>query len=188
MVRPALLAGVKIKAGDGRTRQIIIGFLIIAGVGAAFVLAFLTTFIPGVIGEWASMILGFVTTPVFLEITFFTIGLLIVLTLNHLRIKKEGEGWVYLEQVDDPSAPKDLPEHAKWAAYRTSPLPGEEPGLLAQAEGALEIRDFTEAAELIALMSDAERKRPEVLALRIRLARATGREDLARRLESEEIL
>jgi hypothetical protein len=36
-------------------------------------------------------------------------------------------------------------------------------------------------------MADEERKRPEVVALRIRLARATGREELAKRLESGEI-
>lgn len=163
-----------------------IGMLIIAAVGAAFVLAFLATFIPGMVGEWASMTLGFVTTPVFLEISFFCIGLLIVLSLNHVRMKKEGDGWVYLERVDDPSAPVDLPEHAKWAAYREPPLPGEEPGLLAQAEGAVEIGDFDAAAEAIATMDDEERKRPEVTALRIRLARATGREALAKRLESGE--
>jgi len=167
-------------------RQTVIGILIIAGVGAAFVLAFLATFIPGIVGEWASMLLGFVTTPVFLEITFFCIGLMIVLLLNHLRMKREGDGWVYLERVDDPEAPQDLPEHAKWAAYREPPLPGEEPGLLAQAEGATAIGDYDAAAEAISAMGDAELQRPEVLALRIRLARASGKEDLARRLDSGE--
>jgi hypothetical protein len=178
---------VKNDRGDGRARQVVIGMLIIAGVGVVFVLAFLATFIPGVVGEWASMMLGFVTTPVFLEISFFCIGLMIVLTLNHVRMKKEGDGWVYLERVDVPSAPGDLPEHAKWATYREPPLPGEEPGLLAQAEGAAEIGDYDAAAEAIAAMADEERKRPEVVVLRIRLARATGREELAKRLESGEI-
>ncbi|HEY8990425.1 MAG TPA: hypothetical protein VIM46_00465, partial [Luteolibacter sp.] len=59
------------------------------------------------------------------------------------------------------------------------------PGLLAQAEGALAIGDFEATAEALAAMDEAELARPETRRLRIALARATGRDELARRLEAE---
>jgi Tfp pilus assembly protein PilF len=76
-----------------------------------------------------------------------------------------------------------LPEHAKFAVYREKPLPGEMPSLLAQAEGAMAIGDYNAAAEWIAAMSEAELKREATLSLRLQLAKATGRDELAERLE-----
>ena len=54
-----------------------------------------------------------------------------------------------------------------------------------RVEGALAIRDFDAAVTALGAMSSEELHRPEVKALRIELARATGHEDLAGRLESE---
>jgi hypothetical protein len=54
-----------------------------------------------------------------------------------------------------------------------------------QAEGALAIGDHETAAQVIAAMPETELGRPEVLALRVDLARATGKVELAARLESE---
>jgi hypothetical protein len=124
---------------------------------------------------------GLATTPFLLEISFALFGLSLVLVINHLRQKKDGEELVYLEQVDDPAG---LPDHASWALYRNPPLAGEEPSLQAQAEGALAIGDHETAAECIAAMPDAELRQPETLALRIELARLTGRHEVAVELEA----
>ena len=77
-----------------------------------------------------------------------------------------------------------MPEHAAWALYR-DPLAGEVPPLLVQAEGALAIGDHETAAECLAAMPEEELKRADVLAVRLDLARATGRSELAAQLERE---
>lgn len=138
--------------------------------------------VPGFLGEWLGFMVGVVTTPFLLEISFAVFGLTLVLVINHLRQKKAGDELVYLEQVSDEAG---LPEHASWALYREPPLAGEEPSLHAQAEGALAIGDHQTAAECIAAMPEADLKRPETLALRIELAKATGRGDLALELEAQ---
>ena len=68
---------------------------------------------------------------------------MIVISLNIWRQRKDGDEFVYLEQVAGPDAPADLPEHAKWAVYRQKPLDPEAPSLLAQAEGAFAIGDYS---------------------------------------------
>jgi hypothetical protein len=129
--------------------------------------------------------IGIVTTPFFMEASFAILGLVIVISLNHWRQHKDGDELVYLEQVAGPDVPVDLPEHAKWALYRDKPLDAEAPTLLAQAEGAFAIGDYPAAAEWIGEMGHDELKLPETLRLRLDLATATGRTDLARQLEDE---
>ena len=138
--------------------------------------------VPGFLGEWLGFMVGVVTTPFLLEISFGLFGLTLVLLINHLRQNKSGDELVYLEQVEDPAG---LPEHASWAVYRDPPLAGEEPSLQAQAEGALAIGDHQTAAECIAAMPETDLKQPETLALRIELAKATGRGDLAAEVEAQ---
>ncbi|MBC8127044.1 MAG: hypothetical protein H8M99_07860 [Gloeobacteraceae cyanobacterium ES-bin-144] len=137
--------------------------------------------LPGLLGEWIGMMIGLMTTPFFLEASFFVIGLTLVVAINHWNQKRDGEEFVYLEQVKGGAS--KLPDHAKWAIYQKEPLAGEEPSLLAQAEGALAIGDYEAATELIGKMSEAEMKRPETLRLRIELAKSTGREELVGELE-----
>ena len=141
--------------------------------------------LPGVLGEWIGMMVGLATTPFLLEATFLILGLVIVLAINGWRRRRDGDDLVYLEQVDGADVEGGLPEHAKWALYRDKPLAGESPSLLARAEGAVAIGDFQSAAEFIAAMPEAELKSPETLALRLELARATGREALAGQLRDE---
>ena len=138
--------------------------------------------VPGFLGEWLGFMMGMATTPFLLEISFALFGLTLVLVINHLRQTKAGDELVYLEQVNEPAG---LPEHASWAVYREPPLAGEEPSLHAQAEGALAIADHETAAECIAAMTEDELKLPQTLALRIDLAKATGREQLAAELEAQ---
>ena len=171
---------------DERVKQVGLGVLIIL---ALCILVPGTLigwrYIPGFWGEWIGTIIGVMTTPFFMEASFAIIGLMIVFALNHWHQVKDGDEFVYLEQVDGPDAPADLPDQARWALYREKPLEGMEPTLLEQAEGAFGIGEFALTAEWIALMGKDELKQPETLALRLALAKATGREDLLAHLEAQ---
>ena len=142
-------------------------------------------YLPGVLGEWIGMMVGLMTTPFIMETSFILLGLVIVIGLNYFRTAKEGDEFVYLEQVTGPDLPKDLPDQAKWAVYLAKPLTAETPSSLAMAEGAFAIGDYPTASEWIGTMNQAELKRPTTLRLRLELAKATGKTELAERLEKE---
>lgn len=142
-------------------------------------------FLPGLLGEWVGTMIGVMTTPFFLEASFVILGFIIVISLNVWRRHREGDELVYLEQVHGPDVPKDLPDQAGWAVYRDEPPLGEEPGTVVKIEGALEIGDFSAAAELLAELDETELRKPEILRLRLRMARLTGRSDLIEKLDRE---
>jgi len=171
---------------DERVRQVAVGAVIVAAI-AVLAVSFLLGWraLPGLLGEWVGIMVGIMSTPVFLEISFVIIGTLIVLAVNHWRQYKDGDEFVYLDQVAGADLPADLPDQAKWALFREQPLEGDGPSLLTQAEGALAIGDHSSAAEFIALMNRDELIEPEVLRLRRDLAQATGRHDLVKHLEME---
>lgn len=171
---------------DNRVKQIAVGvgILVVLTLTVCGVLVG-WRYLPGLLGEWLGMMVGVLTTPFFLEASFIFIGLTLVVAINHWRQKRDGDEFVYLEQVDGLDVPTGLPEHAKWAVYREKPLPGEMPSLLAQAEGAMAIGDHEAVTEWIGAMSEAELKLPETLELRLELAKATCRADLVGPLESE---
>jgi len=168
---------------DERFKQVAVGVVVLAIVLVVTLGVRLASFLPGIVGDFFGIITGILSTPIMLEISFFTIGLMIVFAINHWRMKRDGDEFVYLDQIPEPEA-LNLPDHAKFAIYQTPPLPGEEPSLLAQAEGAVEIGDYDAASAALEAMTDAELHLPDTTALRIRLARATGHENLARRLEN----
>ncbi len=141
--------------------------------------------LPGLLGEWVGTMVGLVSTPFILELSFAILGLTIVIAINHVRQKKEGDELVYLEQVEGPDIPENLPEHARFAVYPRIPLEGLEPGLLARAEGEWALGDGEAALRSISQMSDPELRDPATLALRIEIARATGKADLAAKLETQ---
>lgn len=171
---------------ESRGRQLAVG-LGILGVLILVVPAFYIVwrFVPGLFGEWLGVIAGVISTPFLLEIFFIVTGLIVVVGLNHVRNKREGDEFVYLEQVCDPGVVEDFPERSSFAVYRDRPLPGVEPSVMDEIEGALEIGDHDEATALFGKLGDAELKLPGVLALRLRLARETGKDDVARRIEGE---
>lgn len=172
-------------AEENRSRQVLVGvaILVVITLSVCGALIF-SRYMTGLLGEWLSLMIGIMTTPFFMEASFLILGLIIVIGLNTWRRRKEGEELVFLERVDDAAA-SGLPDHASWAVYERAPLQGEVPSLLIQAEGALAIGDHAVAAELIGAMSGEEMKLPAVYELRIALAKATGREDLARQLQAE---
>ena len=92
-----------------------------------------------------------------------------MLSLNwYIRVKK-GDECVYLEQVVDP--PAGLPERARSAIFNEEPEPQGLGPRLAAIEGALALNDLSEATSLLFELPESHLEDPEVLALRIALAR-----------------
>lgn len=165
---------------DPRRKQLVVG-LTILGLMILIVPAFYIVwrFVPGLLGEWLGVIAGVMSTPFLLEVFFIIVGIVIVMLLNQHRQNRDGDDFVYLEQVDDPDAPDDLPDHSKFAIYPNRPLTGVTPSRVDEIEGAIELGDHTQAGEWIGELSEAELHHPDVLALRLRLARETGKVELA---------
>ena len=177
----SVMPGMK-KPDNERTIQIVVcAAILLALTSVVSGLLIGWRYLPGLLGEWTGFMVGVLTSPFFMEASFAVIGLTIVLAINHWRQKRAGDELMYLEQVDKSAG---LPEHAAWSLYRV-PLAGEVPPLLVQAEGALAIGDHETAAECLAAMPEEELKRADVLAVRLDLARATGRSELAAQLERE---
>jgi len=171
---------------EHRGRQIAVGVGILLTVTALVCGTLIGwRYLPGLMGEWIGTMVGVATTPFFLEGSFVVLGVTIVVAINHWRLKRDGDELVYLEQVDETDLSGNLPDQAKWAVYKEAPLAGEVPSLLVAAQGALAIGDIESAAESIAAMSTEQLKSLEVIELRIALAKASGNEELAARLEHE---
>lgn len=171
---------------DERIRQILTGagiLLAITAVVCAMLLGWMH--LPGLLGEWVGTVIGILTTPFFLEASFLILGLTIVIALNTWRRHKSGDECVYLEQVTGDDLPDTLPDQARWAVFHTQPLDAIAPTPLELAEGALAAGDYDAAAQWIATLDPEMLSQPDVLKLRLELARASGRLDLATRLERE---
>jgi hypothetical protein len=170
-------------ARDERKRQVAIGALIVAGVAGLFMLLVMATALPGLAGEFFTRIVGIVTTPFLMETSVIVLGFILVISINYWRHHREGDELVYLDEVKD--APKEMPEQARWAIYKDKPLEGANPTPADLLEGAVAIGDHESAIEILNAMSDEERHQPDVMRQRIALAKATGKDELARRLEAE---
>lgn len=170
---------------ENRTRQILMGGFILLAITVSVCGALIgSRYQQGLIGEWVSLMVGIMTTPFFMEASFVILGLIIVISINTWRRRKEGDELVYLERVDAADA-AGLPDHASWAVFAKQPLAGEVPSRLVQAEGALAIGDFESAADQLGAMSQEQLNHPDCLQLRIALAEATGRNELAEELRIE---
>lgn len=169
-----------------RRTQVIVGFLVILVILGVITACWLARFIPGMLGESFGILTGLMTTPFLMEGSLMVLGMLAVLLINYWRQRREGDELVYLERAEGPGS-EELPESSRWAIYRDKPLDSEVPEALFLAEGALEIGDYETSLESLTQMSDAERDRPAVLDFRIKLARATGKDELADRLEAKRL-
>lgn len=168
---------------DERWKQVGAGLAVLAVITVGLLLLVLGQTLPGLAGEFFARVVGIITTPFILEITFIILGFVVVFTLNYWRQHRDGDELVYLDQVLD--APTDMPEKERWAVYKGKPL---EPGTVVAGdflEGALAIGDHDTAVEILAAMSDTERDAPAILKLRIELAEATGKMDLAAQLKTK---
>lgn len=79
---------------------------------------------PGVLGEWFGMIAGLLSTPVFLEISFFALGLMIVVGVNHWRLRRDGDEFVTLDEVGSPSVRAAEEDPVRDSAERGKPMSG----------------------------------------------------------------
>lgn len=170
---------------DERTRPILLGAGIILGVGLLLILLWMGTFLPGAAGEIISQILGTMFTPIFLEFSFFFVGVVVLILVNTYQRKRDGEELVYLDEVKGPDVPGDMPDKARFAIYEQPPLPGEVPSVLDQIEGALAIGDLEQAATMLADLDEEVLHHPRVLFLRLDLAKKTGHDELANTLEAQ---
>ncbi|MDB6078510.1 MAG: hypothetical protein JWO82_2257 [Akkermansiaceae bacterium] len=165
-----------------RWKQISTGVAVVGVVSIFLALLFSGQFLPGAIGEAFGWLAGLMTTPFFMETGLFIIGFCVVILLNHWRQVREGDEFVYLEEVKN--APANLPDQARWAIYKEKPLEAAEISAKDQLEGALAIADYDAALQILTEMPDEERAGDEVVALRIQLAKATGLTELAARLQA----
>lgn len=173
-------------AEENRKMQVVIAAAILTTITlCAVTLLIGWHYVPGLLGEWLGVIAGLISTPFFMEGTFVILGIIIVYSLNQWRMRKDGDEFVYLEQVAGPDVPKNLPDQAKWAVYGKEPLPPVDVPLLAQAEGAVAIGDFESAAAVIASMNHDELAQEGVLEVRHALAVASGKVELAERLNRQ---
>ncbi len=83
-----------------RFRQFLSALAVIAAVAAGITGLWLGRFLPGTAGELFQAMFRFLTTPILLEISFFGIGLLIVMTLAHYHETRNNE-WVEMDIPDD---------------------------------------------------------------------------------------
>ncbi len=174
------------RANDERVKQVAVGAGILILIGVVVPTALVGwRYLPGLLGETVGTIIGVMTTPFCMETSFIVLGITIVIALNNWRRFKDGDDFVYLEQIDGTDAPDDLPDQARWAVYREKPLDPVAPTRLEQAEGAFAIGDYPAAVEWIGSMENTELALTETLNLRLQLARATDKTELIEALENE---
>jgi len=149
-------------------RGVAVVLLVFLVVAALFSLQFL----PGPVGETARMLFGLILTPFVMETSFCIIGFCVVVLLNHYRRKWDGDEFVSLNEAEPVGAGV-----ISSRAVRSSATP-------VDLRRALANGDHTQALEILADMPDADRALPEVVKMRIELAKESGMTDLAKRLEN----
>jgi hypothetical protein len=107
-----------------------------------------------VVKDTAVTLFAIFTTPFIFETTVAIIGVFLVLAINHWRIKKEGDGWVYLvTQEPDPSAGVLSPQttqRLQGIVMHEKPEAADEAGTSrAHIEGFLELGMAGQAAEAL---------------------------------------
>ena len=155
-----------------QNRALLLGLGLILAVAGLLLLIWLGMFLPGFAGEIFKKLAGLLSTPFILDFSLFVLGVILVLSLNWYIRARNGDECVYLEQVDNP--PEGLPERARSAIFNEEP---ESQGLapnLAAIEGALALNDLSEATSLLFELPQDHLETPDVLALRIALARRKG--------------
>lgn len=108
-------------AAGERTKQILVGVAVIAGFSGLLVLIAAGRFLPGLGGEFFARVLGIISTPFLMELILATMGLVLILSLNHWRQRREGDELVYLEELQ--ASPDPLIEQANRGGHPVPPPP-----------------------------------------------------------------
>lgn len=83
------------KARDQQNEQIVWAAVILIGIGLVVSATLLFgRKLPGLWGEWASTLIGVMTTPFLMEASFVLIGISIVAVVNHVAAERSGDEWV----------------------------------------------------------------------------------------------
>lgn len=158
-------------------KALLIGMGVILAAAGLLLLIWLGMFLPGFAGEVFRKLAGFLWTPLILDFSLFILGVILVFSLNwYIRVRK-GDECVYLEQVESP--PDGLPERARSAIFKEQPEPQGLAPKLAAIEGALALNDLSEATSLLFELPESHLEDPDILALRIALARRKEHTDKA---------
>jgi hypothetical protein len=95
-----LVPDMKLDMEDKRIAQVLLGALILVLLAlAAGTVVIGSPHLPGVFGQWVAFMVGLMTTPVFLEISAFVVGLMVVFAINHWRERREGPELVELDEA-----------------------------------------------------------------------------------------
>lgn len=164
-------------------RPLLIGLGLILAAALVVTIIWAGTYLPGFLGDVFSVLAGIMWTPVLLDISLFILGFMFIMWLNAYRRKREGDEFVYLEQIEGPGIPADMPPEARSAVFRNAPESLGDRPTIAAIEGALELDDLAAATELLMELPSEDIDTPEVLALRLQLARRQDRSDEAAELE-----
>ncbi len=152
--------------------------------GFASIVVFLALNDPAVLKVTAGALLAVTTTPFFVEIFFFLAGLALVVYISHWRVRKEGDGWVYLIE----EGPESGGTGSHDAILTTRPESEPKDTDLAMIEGLLDLRSWNEAGEAITRLAREQRESPRGLVARHRLACGLGQHaraaDLEKRIDS----
>lgn len=105
----------------------------------------------------AKTLFGIFTTPFILESTVAVIGFLIVLFINQWRLKKEGDGWVYLvsQEPEAGTLPASITQRLQSIVMQDKPEAMDEAGTArANVEGFLELGMAAQAMQTLQGFSD----------------------------------
>ncbi len=139
---------------ENRGRQVLVGGAVSGGLLVLVVSLLLGwRYLPGWVGEGFGVVAGVITTPFFMEATFFVTGMLIVVGLNIWRRNREGDEFVYIDE---------------------SGLDGEPTRL----EAALRAGNDDEVKAMLGRMDDRQFGSLRVLRVRIALAEKMGDQEL----------
>ncbi len=168
---------------DSRRKQFLGGLAFITFFALILLAVRAGSHLPGAVGHFFAVVMRVGTTPFFMEAGFFVFGLILLLILNHIRSQWDGDEFVEIEDfaLTSAASPRRRGKPPREAEL-LEPPPADV--LLATAEGAFELGDHASALEILSTMDPAERDAPDGLALRLRLARATGCTDVAAKLRA----
>ncbi|CAN5751721.1 hypothetical protein BH11VER1_BH11VER1_34250 [soil metagenome] len=132
-------------------------------------------------GDTAKVLFSIFSTPFVLETTFALIGIFIVMGINHWRLDKEGDGWVYMvsQEADESEAGAKISQRLQGVIFQDKPLfLDQESTAQGVIEGYLDLGMAAQALKELQEQTNLSDDAPTA-ALRIRVLAANIDTDLA---------